>query len=61
MKVICIDNFNREHISDTLFRDNLSEQEAMDIAKEQNRKQGEFGDKYFRAVGDDYKLYRFEP
>lgn len=61
MKVIIVDNYDRETVSDTLFKDNLTEEEALAIVKEENGKRFPYEDsdhpQYFKMVKDDYKLY----
>ena len=62
MKIINIDNYNRENRSDYLVCDNCPEYYAPKIAEFLNEKfGGEHSDNYFRAVPEDYKLYKFEP
>ena len=62
MKVIAIDNFDRESPSypDILISENLTEDEANFQADAMNK--GKASASYFyRAVEDDYKLWKFEP
>ena len=62
MKVIKKDNFDREHISDTLVAENVSEYFAKEIVDLLNGKfGGDYADDYFVAVPDDYKLYEYDP
>lgn len=61
MKVICVDNFNRDWMPDQLIKENLTPIEAEALAKKKNRKEGKYTDIYYRAVEDDYELYEFEP
>lgn len=62
MKIIKVDNFNRETISDVLIADNVQNSYASVITEFLNKKYGgnDLPD-FFRAVEDDYKLYKFEP
>jgi hypothetical protein len=61
-KVVCIDNFNRDTVSDTLVIDNLSQGVCELIANERN---GQYGgphsSSYFVVKPDDYQLYKWEP
>jgi hypothetical protein len=61
LKVISIDNHDREHRSDVLIAEGLSLEAAARMAGELNAKADPSGDDYFVAVADDYKLKRFEP
>ena len=62
MKIVSVDNFSRDEVSDTLIAENVSEFYATVIAKFLNQKYG--GDNspnYFSVKPDDYKLYKSEP
>lgn len=62
MKIICIDNFDREIVSDRLIAENVPDHYAEGIAEHLNEKySGTTSPVYFKAVPDDYKLYTFEP
>lgn len=61
MKVVAVDNFDTELIDDILIKDNLTKEEADKIVKEHNDKMHEHSARYYRAVEDNYKLYKFEP
>lgn len=61
MKVICIDNFNRDYISDSLVRENLTDEEADKLVKEHNDQMSAHCQDYFKKVSDDHKSYIFEP
>lgn len=62
MKIIRVDNFNRESVSDSLVAENVSEYYAKIVVKLLNEKlSGCTSPNYYRAVEDDYKLYKFEP
>ena len=61
MKVIGIDNFDRDYISDILIEENLSEREAFDMVSSHNENMRSYDPWYYRAVADDYKLRVFEP
>ena len=61
MKVIRVDNFDREGPGhdDKVEASNLSEEEARALAKKLNEQRGG-EESYYRAVPDDYKLQVFE-
>ena len=62
MKVVAIDNYGRETISDVLIKDNLSIEEADALAWRLNSKAGdETPEKYYVVKNDDYELYEFDP
>ena len=62
MKIIEIDNFNRENVSDTLIATEVSSYWAPIIVNMLNDKfSGTDSDMFFKAVDDNYKLYVFEP
>ncbi len=62
MKIIGVDNFDRENHSDILVAESLNEYYAKTIVEFLNNKYGnEYAPYYFRVVPDNYKLYRFEP
>ncbi len=58
MKIICVDNFDRENVDDTLIAENVSEHFVKVIVEPLNEKFS--GSVYFRAVPDDHKLHVFE-
>jgi hypothetical protein len=62
MKIVKVDNFVRDTVSDILIADNVPIYYALDIANYLNEKFGGRESLYFfRAVSDDYKLYVWEP
>jgi hypothetical protein len=63
MKIIAVDNFDRETHSDVLIAENVTECCAPIIAAALNEKLCKHDDSptFYRAVPDDYKLYRYEP
>ena len=63
MKVIKTDNFDREFISDTLVADNVPEFYVLFIVECLNKKFCDYDDSpdFFKAVEDNYVLYKFEP
>jgi hypothetical protein len=56
VKVIQTDNFDRDWIPDKLIADGLTENQAVYLAAEKNAAASPYGDAFFRAVPDDYKL-----
>ena len=62
MKIIMVDNFNRENVSDTLIAENVSEYFGKKIVKYLNNTfSGDTSPDYFKLVTNDYKLFTFEP
>jgi len=61
MKIIKKDNFDRENVSDVLVCENCPIGYATLIADLLNNRAGEDSPDYYKAVPDDYKLYRYEP
>jgi hypothetical protein len=62
MKIIKVDNFNRESISDVLIATSVSEYYADIIVRMLNKiLGGTHAIAFYRAVEDDYKLYEFIP
>lgn len=56
-KLIAIDNFGRETVSDRLVLSNITMEEAEETAKKFNEASGENAFDYYKAVEDDYILY----
>ncbi len=63
MKIIGVDNFDRETIDDTLICENLTEQKATFIVRALNIVycKGDNSPRYYKAVEDDHKLRSFQP
>ncbi len=62
MKVIGVSNFDNESQSDILIARGLTCFGAEALAKEKNKNEsGHYAMVYYRAVGDSYELYTFEP
>jgi hypothetical protein len=59
-KVIDVDNFNRDYQTEYLFKDNLTKEEADQLAKELNADGGVNSLRFFKVVPQDYKLYVFD-
>ncbi|QJI52425.1 hypothetical protein [Psychrobacillus phage Perkons] len=61
MKVICVDNYDRDTHDDKLVCENVNEFYAKKITDFLNEKfSGDSSDDYFKAVDDDHKLYKYE-
>jgi hypothetical protein len=62
MKIIRIDNFDREFVSDVLIATNVSEYYADVIVKMLNRILGGIhSSAFYKAVEDNHRLYEFTP
>lgn len=57
VKIIIVDNFDRETVSDTLLADNVIEHYAHIICDLLNKREGENTANYYRVVDLDYELY----
>ena len=59
MKIIQVDNFDRDSVSDTLVAENANEYYGKAIVEFLIDKfSGDTSSSYFRLVPDDYKLYK---
>lgn len=62
MKIVGIDNFNRETVNDCLAAQNVPPLYAEVVAEALNAKfSGDHSPIYFVVRPDQYELYRFEP
>jgi len=63
MKIIATDNQNRDGVDDLLVAENVDDRWAIIIADALNKSlcTSNQSSKFFRAVEDDHKLYKFEP
>ena len=61
MKLISVDNYDRELYDDTLIAENVHEYYGQIMADLLNKKVGENSENYFKVVEDDYELFKFEP
>lgn len=62
MKIICVDNFDRESVSDSLVCENVSEYYGKIILKCLIEKLSNmYSSRFYRLIKDDYKLHKFEP
>ena len=57
-KAILVDNLDRETEADILLKDDISDEEAEQLAKDYNAAHGPNASYFARAVPDDYKLWR---
>lgn len=58
MKIIAVDNYDRESVSDILVCGNVHKYYGEDIVKILNEKPW---NTFFKLVSDEEKLYKFEP
>lgn len=62
MKIVCVDNFARENVSDELIAESVPESYAKKIAEWLNEEYSrDNGPIYFSVKPDNYKLHKFEP
>jgi hypothetical protein len=61
MKIILVDNFDRENISDVLIAENVDSVYGKKIVDLLNEKESPHSENFFRLVDDDYKLHKFQP
>ncbi len=62
MKVIAVDNFNREYVSDFLIKENVTKEDGEKIVGDYyNNKISEYSSWFYKLVEDDYKLHVFNP
>ena len=62
MKIICVDNFDRESKSDSLVCENVNKYMGETITEFLIEKfSGDSSTEFFRLVENDHKLYTFEP
>lgn len=62
MKIIVVDNFGRENVSDKLVCTNVSQFHGEIMVKGLNdRLSGNSSVVFYKLVPNDYKLYKFEP
>ena len=58
MKIIAIDNYNTEVISDRLIHENLKKHEGEILLKGLNAHESQW---YYRLVEDNHELYVYDP
>jgi hypothetical protein len=62
MKIICVDNFDHEIVSDYLVCENINMYYGECVVEYLNNKfSGEHLSSFYRLVPDNYKLFVFEP
>ena len=61
MKIVRVDNYDREIYDDDLIVENVNEIYGEELVEFLNSKEPQHSDYYFRLVENDYKLYKFEP
>lgn len=62
MKIVKVDNFDRDYISDVLIADNVNVPYEEFLTKALNESySSKTSPNYFRLVADDYKLKKWEP
>lgn len=61
MKIVIVDNFNRDYISEQLYAEGVSEKEGQIMVEELNSKHGPASPYYYMLKPDNYKLYEWEP
>jgi len=60
MKIVCIDNYNRDYIDDILVAENVTESFSERIVTLLNKNQS-YSDEWFISVSDDYQLKKAKP
>ena len=62
MKIVQVDNFNRDTVSDKLIAENVNEYFGKFLVEALNKKYvDDYSPEYYRLMPDDYKLYKWEP
>lgn len=61
MKIICVDNFDRENKSDRLVASGVNKHEGKIMLDALNDKASDYNPNFYKLVEDDYELYVFEP
>jgi hypothetical protein len=61
MKIICVDNFCRDSVSDFPVAENVHSHIGQRIVDLLNKEEGEQSPNFFKLVPDDHVLYKFEP
>lgn len=57
MKIILVDNFDRDEIPDVLVAENVDPLFGAHIVERMNQAEGESSPHFYRLVEDDHKLY----
>ena len=61
MKIICVDNYDREDHDDDLIAENVGKYYAEYIVRLLNNTEDMDSPNYFKAVEDNYQLKKWEP
>lgn len=62
MKIVQVDNFDRDYVSDILIAENANEHFGEFLTKVLNEKySSDYSPEYYRLVSDDYELHKWEP
>jgi hypothetical protein len=61
MKIICVDNYDREYYDDVLIAENVHDYYGEIIVNLLNNREHGDSDDFFKLVPDEYKLFKFEP
>jgi hypothetical protein len=63
MKIVAVDNFNRDEVSDVLIAENVHEAYAEKICEFLNSEfcNSRYSPRFFKVKPDTYKLYIWEP
>lgn len=60
VKIIRVDNFDREHVPDELIAENVDPKIATEITEFLNRKHsGIYSPDFYKVVPDDHKLHQY--
>lgn len=60
MKIIAIDNFDRDWVSDTLICENVNEHYGKILVDYLNKRQSEMSQDFYVLKEDEYKLYVYK-
>lgn len=61
MKIVCVDNYDREYYDDVLIAENVHEYWGKKAVNLLNENEHENSENYFILVNDDHKLFKFKP
>ena len=61
MKIICVDNFDRETVNDSLVAENVNACYGKYIVALLNEHEGQHSPNFYRLVEDDHTLYKWKP
>ena len=61
MKIVCVDNYDREFYDDILVCENIRNEKFGNIMVDAlNSREGSNSEWFYKLVEDDYKLFKFE-